>query len=898
MAPCPPGPKGNRVYFGYGTGASGIVQIVDRQKLLTGPKEPTEANLTLSADRPDRSPAGHGRAHGVSAARHAADRVRPPEAPPGTAAAAGVDHDHDEAAPERTQARRDFIAAVGETTANECLENRQMVRVLDITTEPKPFGVSSWTVPESSGNFCERGGRFGTHSSNENLTPIYYNRVLFVAHFNAGVRAIDVRDPLQPKEIGYYIPAVTDKTDKRCVGTGADQRCKTAIQTNNVEVDDRGYIYIVDRANTGMHILQLSGAARQVGEIRWDEAGDWGLGAGRGCGARCWMTTARSRRYNADRVTDRDPNHADGSCISVLIRRRAPRDPRPRASQPGPAASKERHHTMAHRHTRLVVVLATGVLAICSPIALRSEDGRQPAAKEWAAVNGDLSNTRYSTLTQINPQTVGKLAGAWTSAPFDAMGSRTGDAGGQGRPAVHHRRVACQCLQRENRRDGVESRDRHAGGRCAAQRGQPDPSGVPSREGIAVGDGLVFVGLSSSRVIALREKTGEVAWDVFVGIEPARAGQGVSGAPVYANGMVFVGTAGDTGFRGKVVALEAQDRAQGVGVVRRRRSGRPRVQRRGRRTPTRGRPAAARSGWSARRIPNWASVYFGTGNGVPQYAGDTRAGDNLYLCSVVALEIKTGKLRWHYQTIRHDIWEADIAESPVLFDAQIGGRARKAIAAMRTDGYLFMLDRETGKPLMQIEERKVPQDARSHTVATQPYPVGADPVLPDCGEWRKQPMPSGFELGCFFAPASLDTPNLLTPAWGMRVVPMAFSPQTGYFYAIGNASLQWFRRAEDPYIFILGAGKVPGLPQGHARHGGDRQPHEQDRVEEGVSRRAARRCAGHRRRPAVPDDAGWESGREGRQNRRAACGSSRPARRAADRPLPTRSTASSTSRSA
>src|SRR6185436_17954728 len=128
--------------------------------------------------------------------------------------------------------------------------------------------------------------------------------------------------------------------------------------------------------------------------------------------------------------------------------------------------------------------------------------------------------------------------------------------------------------------------------------------------------------------------------------------------------------------------------------------------------------------------PDLGLVYFGTGNGVPQYAGDTRAGDNLYLCSVVALEIKTGKLRWHYQTIRHDIWEADIAESPVLFDTQIGGRARKGIAAMRTDGYLFMLDRETGKPLMQMEERKVRQDARSHTVASQPYPVGADGLQP------------------------------------------------------------------------------------------------------------------------------------------------------------------------
>ena len=262
------GPAGNRVYFGYGTGASGIVQIIDRDKLLKGQKEPTEANLVYpQVTRLDLPPdAG---AHttfpllGMQVAEFAKQKLRP-----GSAAAAGVDHEHDEAAPPaQTQARRDFVVAVGETTANECLENRQMVRMLDITTESKPFGVASWTVPESSGSFCGRGGRFGTHSSNENFTPIYYRRVLFIAHFNAGVRALDIRDPLQPKEIAYYVPAITSKTDKRCVGTGADQRCKIAIQTNNVEVDDRGFIYIVDRANTGMHILELAGAARKVANL-------------------------------------------------------------------------------------------------------------------------------------------------------------------------------------------------------------------------------------------------------------------------------------------------------------------------------------------------------------------------------------------------------------------------------------------------------------------------------------------------------------------------------------------------------------------------------------------------------------------------------------------------------
>jgi hypothetical protein len=65
--------------------------------------------------------------------------------------------------------------------------------------------------------------------------------------------------------VAFYIPAITEKTDKRCVpATGGGETCKVAIQTNNVEVDDRGYIYIVDRANTGMHILELTGTARAI----------------------------------------------------------------------------------------------------------------------------------------------------------------------------------------------------------------------------------------------------------------------------------------------------------------------------------------------------------------------------------------------------------------------------------------------------------------------------------------------------------------------------------------------------------------------------------------------------------------------------------------------------------
>ncbi|MGZ5105080.1 MAG: LVIVD repeat-containing protein [Usitatibacter sp.] len=243
--PISTGPKGNRVYFGYGTNKSGVLQIVDREKLLNGPAEPTDANLRYPEVGRLEMPPTNG-AHttfpvlGVDVAEFAKDKVG---------------------------SKRNFAVIVDESLVNECGEARQMVWIADITAEAKPFNVASWTVPEASGNFCSRGGRFGSHSSNENMTPIYYKRVVFVAFFNAGVRALDIRDPYHPKEIGYYIPAVNEKTDKRCVTVAGAERCKVAIQTNNVDVDDRGYIYIVDRANTGLHILELAGDARKAANL-------------------------------------------------------------------------------------------------------------------------------------------------------------------------------------------------------------------------------------------------------------------------------------------------------------------------------------------------------------------------------------------------------------------------------------------------------------------------------------------------------------------------------------------------------------------------------------------------------------------------------------------------------
>jgi hypothetical protein len=236
------GPQGNRVYFGYGTNKGGVLQIVDREKLIGGPKEPTPDNLRAPViGQLDMNPwVG---AHTTF--------------PFGKMKIA-------EFAADKDGAERDIVMIVNESLVNECQEARQMVWFVDTTIETRPMVVSSYTVSEASGNFCQRGGRFGAHSSNESMAPVYYRKMAFISFFNAGVRALDVRNPFQPREVGHFIPAITEATDKRCVKVNDQERCKVAIQTNNVETDDRGYIYIVDRANTGLHILELTGEARQA----------------------------------------------------------------------------------------------------------------------------------------------------------------------------------------------------------------------------------------------------------------------------------------------------------------------------------------------------------------------------------------------------------------------------------------------------------------------------------------------------------------------------------------------------------------------------------------------------------------------------------------------------------
>jgi len=207
-------PARNRIYFGYGVNRGGVLQIVDREKLLRGAREPTEGNLLAPQVGRFDLPPDYG--------AHTALPVLGVPTDGGT---------------------RDYVFVVNEALAYGCAETRQKVWVIDVSDEAQPRHVAWFDVPE--GEFCRRGLRFGAHASNEAQPPVFARRLLFFSWFAAGVRAVDIRDPRRPREVGYYIPA-------------------GQALTNNVEVDPRGIVAIVDRAGAGLHLLALTGAARAL----------------------------------------------------------------------------------------------------------------------------------------------------------------------------------------------------------------------------------------------------------------------------------------------------------------------------------------------------------------------------------------------------------------------------------------------------------------------------------------------------------------------------------------------------------------------------------------------------------------------------------------------------------
>jgi quinohemoprotein ethanol dehydrogenase len=189
--------------------------------------------------------------------------------------------------------------------------------------------------------------------------------------------------------------------------------------------------------------------------------------------------------------------------------------------------------------------------------------------------------------------------------------------------------------------------------------------------------------------------------------------------------------------------------------------------------------------------PKHGLVYFSTGNAGPDFNGSLRKGDNLFSVSIVAIEAKTGKYRWHFQQVHHDLWDYDSPSPVVLFDLQYNGATREAIAEIGKTGWVYILDRVTGKPLIGIEEMAVPQEPRQNTAATQPFPVG-DPVVPHSIDVP----PAGFRLvndGGIFTPY-WDQPVVAKPSpWGgTNWPPSSYDPRQGLLFVCANDQMGRF----------------------------------------------------------------------------------------------------------
>jgi hypothetical protein len=247
---------GNRVYAAWGVGSNGVMQILDRRKLLPpsyggtfngDPDNPTNDQLdSAQAGYMDMSPDQGGHTSmpvfGVAPRNLQCSSTACPGTP--------------------SPDVRDVVVLVSE--AGNC-NSQHWGFIVDVSTENSigvrqdkwqgPMVLSTlWVNPQSGekyprGNYCLRGQRFGTHSSEENFRNPYYGRLTFTSYFNAGVRAWDIRDPQGAVEAGFYVPAAPNNT----------------YMTNNVEVDNRGYIVIVDRIGNGMDILKPTGKARRIG---------------------------------------------------------------------------------------------------------------------------------------------------------------------------------------------------------------------------------------------------------------------------------------------------------------------------------------------------------------------------------------------------------------------------------------------------------------------------------------------------------------------------------------------------------------------------------------------------------------------------------------------------------
>jgi alcohol dehydrogenase (cytochrome c) len=421
-----------------------------------------------------------------------------------------------------------------------------------------------------------------------------------------------------------------------------------------------------------------------------------------------------------------------------------------------------------------LIVLATSADAQV-PYRRLVEADREPGS--WLSYSRTYSGQRFSPLSEITGGNVGRLKAIWIFQSRGPGRFQTSPLVADGVMYVTEPSGETQAVSALDARTG---RVLWRYERPLSKELQTVGFGRTNR-GPALLDDMLYVGTLDAHLVALDVRSGAVRWDVEVASN--KDGHCITAAPLALDGKVVVGiSGGEAGIRGFFDAYDAKT---------------------GRRLwrhwtiPAPGEPGSetwSGEAWKTGGAPTWVTgsydpelrlLYWGTGNPAPDWNGDDRPGDNLYSCSLLAVDPDTGERRWHFQFTPHDTHDWDSSHVPVLIDAPFGGRPRKLVAVANRNAFFYVLDRVTGEFL------------HGSPYATETWADGLDARGRPLLKPGTEPSPEG----ALVWPSSNGATLWFSPS---------FSPRTGLFYVAAREKGAVYFKAEARYrpgVWFAGGGE-------------------------------------------------------------------------------------------
>ena len=379
----------------------------------------------------------------------------------------------------------------------------------------------------------------------------------------------------------------------------------------------------------------------------------------------------------------------------------------------------------------------------------------RPPADTWPTYNGDYSGRRYRTLDQINSGNVGSLGLAW-ALPTNGR-------------EIKSTPLVVNGIMYFTTPDNVWAVDARFGHQIWHYERKSEGDHIGHR-GLAMYKDWIYFTTPDAHMVSLNAKDGSVRW--IIELADPKLGYFATMAPLVVRDHVIVGVSGDlTDIRGFLKSFDPD-----TGKLQWTWYSEPEPGEPGSETWPKNSDAIRHGGgmtWMTGTYdPALNLVYWGTGNPNPVLVGDGREGDNLYTCTIVALNADTGKLVWHFQPSPHDLHDWDAVQTPVLFDAEFKGKPRKLLAQASRNGFFFVLDRSSGEHLLTT------------SFINQTWASGIDARGRPIAKPEATPTPDGVLV----EPGSDGATNWMAPS---------FSPQTGLFYVNARKLFSvYYRTAE------------------------------------------------------------------------------------------------------